>query len=259
MLDEVAGSGAVCGDILEEPTHHLQLVVAGPDLLLPDLLGVVLDDVGKALWRQGLLPEVVGPEPLGVGRVSGASIRIPFVEGQEDGFGAGELGAEPDLVLVHGHVGGAAARPEQVFPGIPVLPVLLNRILHRLLGEVVLEFEGQDGEAVDEQHQVQGEARGLRAVMDLPGHGEAVQGVEGCGLLVAWAGGAVEEADAVGTVVDALPEDVDDAAAADLPVEALEELSAGVVVLVQLEGLCGLRLGVVQKSRQVGCIHAVGG
>ena len=58
---------------------------------------------------------------------------------------------------------------------------------------------------------------------------------------------------------DAVPEDVDDAPVPDLALEPLEELAAGVVALVQLEGLSGLRLGVMEEGRDVGQVHAVGG
>ena len=60
----------------------------------------------------------------------------------------------------------------------------------------------------------------------------------------------------MGAVLDAVPEDVDDAPVLDLPVETLEKLTAGVVAGVQMEGLCGLRLGVMQEGSQVGQVHA---
>ena len=89
--------------------------------------------------------------------------------------------------------------------------------------------------------------------MDLPGHGEAVLRVEGCGCLVAWAGSAVEEAYGVLAVLDALSEDVDDAPVLLPPVlEPVQELAPGVVVGVQVEGLGGLRLGVLQEGGEVG-------
>ena len=150
VLDEVALAGAVVGDVAQDLAHGFQLVVPGPDLLLPNLLGVVLNDVREAPRCQGLLPEVVGPESLRVGRVASAPV-VALVEGQEDRLQAGEFGTEPDPVLVDGHVGGAAPCPEQVLPGVAGRSVLLNRILHRLLGEAVLELEGQNGEPVDEQ------------------------------------------------------------------------------------------------------------
>ena len=153
-------------------------------------------------------------------------------------------------------MGGAASGSEEVIPGIAGRSVLLNRVLYRLLGEVVLELEGDERQAVDEKYQVQGEARVPGAVVDLPGHGEAVLRVEGCGCLVAWAGSAVEEAYGVLTMLDALSEDVDDAVVRYLPLETVEELAAGVVVGVQAEGLGGLRLGVLQEGGQVGQVHA---
>ena len=60
----------------------------------------------------------------------------------------------------------------------------------------------------------------------------------------------------MGAMLDAVPEDVDDAPAADLPVQALEKLLSDVVALVQVEGLGGLRLGVLQEGTKVGQVHA---
>ena len=119
---------------------------------------------------------------LGVGRVARSPV-MALVEGKKDGLGAGESRRRNfTQVLVDGHVGGAA-------PGCGTGPpwgsrdvlVLLDCVIDLLLGEIVLELEGQDGEAVDEQHEVQGELWVPGAVVDLPGHGEAVLGVEGCG------------------------------------------------------------------------------
>ena len=60
-------------------------------------------------------------------------------------------------------------------------------------------------------------------------------------------------------VLDALSEDVDDAPVPDLALQAGQELAAGVVVLVQVESLGGLRLGVLQEGCQVGQVHAARG
>ena len=177
---------------------------------------------------------------------------MALVEGQEYGLQAGQFGAETYPVLVDGHVGGAASGSEEVIPGIAGRSVLLNRVLHRLLGEVVLELEGDERQAVDEKYQVQGEARVPGAVVDLPCHGEAVLRVEGCGCLVTWAGSAVEEAYGVLTMLDALSEDVYDAPFLDLVLEPVQELASGVVVGVQVECLGGLRLGIVREGSQLG-------
>ena len=51
---------------------------------------------------------------------------------------------------------GAAADVEQVLTRAAGLPVLLDGVADRLLGEVVLEFERGDRQAVDEEPQVEG-------------------------------------------------------------------------------------------------------
>ena len=55
---------------------------------------------------------------------------------------------------------------------------------HRLLGEAVLQLEGEDRQAVDEEPQVERELGLVAAVAELPGDGEAVLLEERLGLLV---------------------------------------------------------------------------
>ena len=151
MLDEVALSCSVAGSVIEQVTYDFELVVARPDLGVVDFLGVVLDDVGEASRRQYFFPEVVGLEPVGIDRVAGGAVVAAFVEGQEDGGFACKLGAEHGLVLVDCEMDGASADVEQVLTRTAGLSVLLDGVAHRLLGEVVLELEGGDGQAVDEE------------------------------------------------------------------------------------------------------------
>ena len=71
----------------QQPAYYVELVVAGPDLglLFPPRfliygfhhLGVVLQDVGQALAGQHLAPQVVGLEPMRVGRVARAVVPSP--------------------------------------------------------------------------------------------------------------------------------------------------------------------------------------
>ena len=149
----------------------------------------------------GGLP-AASPQPLLKGRNQDA---VPF-----------EVGAEADLVVVDGEVDEAAPELEEFFVLVAVAFVLLNRIGHRLLGEAVLELEGGDGQPVDEEAEVEGELGVAGAVPELAGDAEAVQAIEGRGLVVAGGGGAVEEVEVVGAVVDPVPEHVDGAAPRDL-------------------------------------------
>ena len=114
---------------------------------------------------------------MGLTGLPAAPSSLAFVEGQEDGGFARELGAEHGLVLVDREMDGASADVEQVLTRAAGLPVLLDGVADRLLGEVVLELEGGDGQAVDEKPQVEGALSLVVAVPQLAGDGETVLGV----------------------------------------------------------------------------------
>ena len=148
--------------------------------------------MGQALAREHLAPQIVGLEPARVGRIAGAVVPAA-VEGQEPRGLALEVGAEAHLVLVHGEVGHAATELEQLLARVAVLLVLPGCVLHRLLGEGVLQLEGEDRQAVDEEADVQRPLAFVAAVTKLPGDGEAVLLEALPGLLVAGRGRAVEQ------------------------------------------------------------------
>ena len=66
--------------------------------------------------------------------------------------------------VVHGEVDHAPAEVEEELLGVPVPLVLLDRVVDGLLGQAILELERGDGQAVDEEAQVQGELRLVLAV-----------------------------------------------------------------------------------------------
>ena len=115
---------------------------------------------------------------------------------------------------------GAPADLEQVLSLVAGGAVLLDCIVNGLLGEVVLEFEGGDGQTVDEECQVEGTLFLVVAVPQLTGYGEPVLGVAGFGVGVSRRGSSVEQVDMVLSTVDSLVQDVDDSAASDLALEA---------------------------------------
>ena len=163
VLDQVPAADSFAGHVIKQPSHHVELVVAGPYLLplpvaglvVPRLqkLGVVLDDVGEPAAGEDLLPQVVGLEAVRVRRIAGAVVPPP-VEGQEPRRLGLKLRAEPHLVVVDGEMRQAAAELKELLPRIAVPLVLLDGVFHRLLGQAVLQLEGGDGQAVDEQAQV---------------------------------------------------------------------------------------------------------
>ena len=153
VLDEVAVPGAAGAGVGEQVPHRVDLVVARPDLGLLPLagllvlrlhdLGVVLEDIGQALAGQHLAPQVVGLEPVGVGRVARAVVPAA-VEGQEPRCLALEVRAEANVVFVDREVRDAAAELEELLAGVAVFLVLLDGVAHGLLRQVVLQLKGED-------------------------------------------------------------------------------------------------------------------
>ena len=78
-------------------------------------------------------------------------------------------------LVVDGEVDHAAAELEEQLARVAVALVLLDGVLDRLLGEAVLQLEGGDRQAVDEQAEVERELRLVAAVAQLPGDAEAVR------------------------------------------------------------------------------------
>ena len=232
---------------------------AGLLVLLLDELGVVLQDVGEARGGEDVFPEVVGLEAVlsqALRRVAGAVVPA-LVERQEPRRLALEVGAEVHLLLVHREVRHAAPQLEEFLPGLAVPLVLLDGVFDGLLGEAVLQLEGGQGQAVDEQRQVEGAPGLVVAVVELPGDAEAVRGVLLHGLRVVRRRRAVEQLDVVPLVLEAVPQHVDGAVLADLPLEPGQELAPGRAVGLQLEGLGDLRLSGHEEAPELHQVYAV--
>lgn len=92
MLDQVALAHTMLGSMLQQAPHHVDLVVAGPDLFsgllsrlfVADLnqLGIVLENVGQTFPGQHLAPQVGGLESVRIGRIAGTIVPAT-VEWQE--------------------------------------------------------------------------------------------------------------------------------------------------------------------------------
>ena len=126
-----------------------------------------------------------------------------------------------------------------------------------LLREAVLELEGEDGEPVDEEPDVQRALGVVPAVAELAGDAELVLAEAPLGGLVLGGGSAAEEIEVVGAVLDAVAEDFDGAAFGDLALEAREELAAGGAGFVEAEGGGGVGLGGVEEGAELGEVDAV--
>ena len=110
----------------------------------------VLKEVENAIARPDLFPEIGGGEAVpGVG-VARAIFRAA-IEGNETRGCAFEFGGEINNIGVHREVGETAAEGEERFARITVLPILADGVLHGLTRERIFEFNGEDGQAVEEE------------------------------------------------------------------------------------------------------------
>ena len=266
MLDEIPLPCAVPARVSQESTHHVELVVARPDLHLHlparllilglDDLRVVLQDVGQPAAGEQTPPEVVGLEAIGVWRIA-CTVVPALVEGQEPRAFAPEVRAELHLVVVHREVHHAAAELEELFAGVAVALVLLHGVFDRLLGEAVLQLERGDRQTVDEEPEVERALGLIAAVAELTRDGEAVLRVAFSGDGVAGRRRAVEEFDVMRSVLDTLAEHVDHAALADLALEAGQELPPRWAIVFQAQPLERLRLRLDEEGAKLHQIDRV--
>ena len=164
VLDQVPLPRPVRAGVLQEPAHHVELLVPRPDLdplalarlrvLRRHHLRVVLHDVGHARAGEDVAPQVFRPETVRVGRIAGPALPAA-VEGQEPRRLSAEVGAEMDFVLVDREVRHAAPELEEGLARVAVPLVLPDGVVEGLLREAVLELEGEDGQPVDEEPDVQ--------------------------------------------------------------------------------------------------------
>ena len=121
----------------------LELLLACLGVLLGHDLRVVFQDVRQARGREDAFPQVVGHQALRVRGVASA-VLVALVKGQEPRRLVLQLRAEAHHLVVHREVRHAATELKQQLPGITIALVLLDGILRRLLGDVVLEFKCGD-------------------------------------------------------------------------------------------------------------------
>ena len=153
----------------------------------------------------------------------------------------------------------ATQRPSSnsLSPRVAVALVLLHGVVDGLLGEAVLQLEGEDRQAVDEQPDVEGPLGLVAAVAELAGDREAVLPEALLRLRVGGRRGAVEQVEIVGPVPDAVAQHVDGAPLADLPLEPGQEPPSRGAGFGQAEGLRCFGLGGAQEAGELNQIDAV--
>ena len=257
VLDEIALPRACPSSIGNELTHTIELLVAREDQRLSAGLAAVLvflldfvdelpHQVQHAVARPGLLPEV----RRGIAGLRGRNWRVPrtavvaLVKGKEACLDTGKAGGDVDQFRIDREMRQAAAIGQQRLPaGVAVRLVLADCVLDGLTAEQVLEFGGENWDAVQKQDQIQ-TLLILRAVTYLADDREKVGHIQLARLLVKPAGRPeVCQAERAAHILDAVPKHVENAAAVDFrrqaPEKAISDLSA--VVMGQLLPFLRLR------------------
>ena len=237
MLDEKAPADGFLACLPEQPADNFQLVPAGPDdatvlavggvVFLYDHLRIVLEYVAQALFAQYVLPEIGRLQAVGIDGIAGAAV-YALVEGQEPTVAPAELGAHVDGLLVGGEVHGTAFGCEDQFAGVAAA-VLGDGVGGLLVGVSVLQLEGDDGQAVNEEGYVEREGGVGAGVVELANDAEAVLEVEGFSAFAQGGGQGGVKVEGVAEVLHAVAQDVHHAALGKLVVDPFEELApAGV-------------------------------
>ena len=261
VLDQVALPRPPGPRVGHQAAHRVELVVAREDeaalaglaalvVLLFHDMEELLQQVQHAVARPDLLPQVGGGEAAPGGRVARAAIAA-LVERQEARRRAAQAGGHVDQVRVGREMRQAAAEREERLLGVAVEAVLADGILDVLAGQRVLQFRGENGQAVQEEDQVQA-VLVLQAVVHLAADRKEVAGVELAIRLVQPAGRPeVGELEFAAVALDPLPQDVQRAALLDLGGEPLQQPVARVRAVQLLELLPFLGLGGVDEGQGV--------
>ena len=163
-------------------------------------------------------------------------------------------------MVIHREVNDTPAKLKQRLAWVSVAFVLLDGVIHRLLGQAVLQFKGDHRQPVDKSAQIQ-RALVLSAEVQLARYAEAVLRMALHRLSVLWRRRAVKEVKAQSPMLDSVAQHIDHTTPRDLTLQACEELlprhSLAVlkVPYPELGKLLGLRLA--QKPEKLLHIHRI--
>ena len=235
-------------------TRKDQEAVAGllsPLVFLLDLVDELPDEIEDAVARPGLFPEVargVTRSSGRYGRVSGTA-ELTLVERKKARLRSVEPGRDVDELRIHREVGQTAAVCEERLARFADRLVLPHGVLDVLKVEGALQLRREDGNAVEEEDEVEARAvlrsRLRRMVVELARDGKQIRRVLPLRLFVESTGRTeVGEAELAARVLDAVAQHVERSTPLNLGGETLEKLPLdrpGPVMLGEL--LPFLRLG----------------
>ncbi len=229
VLHQVVLPGALGASHPLQAEHAVPLVVTREDRRrLPDpllrLLGVHEpgEEVQPCVPLPHLLPQVGGRMPVGIRRVAGPPA-VATVERQEARGRPFQPRGHRDPLCVDREVHDRPLAQRHV-PGVPVPPVLGDRVLDVLPGELVLQLGRGYWNAIDEEHEVERRVRPL-LIPKLPGDRQPVGRIPFAQLgRERLCRPEVREPDRDALIHHAVPQHVDGSPPVDLPHHPVQEL-----------------------------------
>ena len=172
MLDQIILRRAILTHICQQLADYIELMIPRkydifrlfrfPCQLVLAFLGFnedeLADEVEDSVLFQNVLPHIgdaVFVLEGGVTRTGIDAFAVAHVEGQEEGRVPGKLGGHIDLLQIHCKVNKAPGfEPKQPGLRITVNTVLIDSVLIGLTCGITFQFKGHDGNAVQENDQV---------------------------------------------------------------------------------------------------------
>ena len=159
VLNQITLADTVFLYISQQFFHAIQLVITREYLLYRLLLcfwvlfnnnlRIIFNDATELQLGKNVLPKIVCHQAIWIRRITGTII-VAFIKRQEPAVLTVQLCAEFDSCVVNGKMHHAAFELEQQLSWVTIGLVLLNRIVHILLCELILQLKSDDRQAIDE-------------------------------------------------------------------------------------------------------------
>ena len=176
MLDQIVASRSIFLHIKNQLANRIELMEARKNELpfrLVDRLAVLfrlfrcdlkahefLQNIEHAVLLQHHLPEIAGdiiivPRLRVSGTAIGAGTIAPLIERQEKGLVPVQFRGHSGLIQIHGKEGqDTVVQPKSRLPRIAVIHPLCFAVVDALAGQLILQLDGNDRDAIDRQHHI---------------------------------------------------------------------------------------------------------
>ena len=146
---------------------------------------------------------------------------------------------------------------EQQLLRIAIMLILIDSVIHILLGQLILQFKGDDRQTVDKHAKIQRQLCFVRRKMQLPGYAENVLCIQFSRSRIVDTGRHIEHDEAGRICLDALAQHINNAAFGNLIAHPGQELCLFLRIGFQLQLINSIRLRILQKAEKAHCIKGI--